>query len=576
MNNGWKMVSFVSKIGFMIFIAILSGCSTKDISHLKPLKTTIIHINDHHSHINSEKIALNIDNEAVEAEIGGFARVVSRINELQKRKINPITLHAGDALQGTMYYTVFKGEVDAKLMNLISWDAFELGNHEFDDGDDELNRFLKDLNTTVLASNVVVNQNSSLHNRIKPYKIIIRDNQKIAIIGIDVAYKTKYSSRPSKNVEFWDEIQSVNKYIKELKTQGINKFIVLSHFGLENDIKLAFQIEGVDVIIGGDSHSLMGDYDMIGLKSATKDYPIITKSKDNKKVCIAQSWEYSYAVGALNVKFDEFGDIKECSGYVDLLFDFNTKNKKLLDTVRLYPQLKIVKEDEKALEIIRSYKSQLDKKQKEIVGFNKKYIGHNRIPFDKIDGVSSLEYGSEIAPLIAKAFYLKSNNASFAIQNAGGVRSGLTSGNITIEDVYKLLPFSNTLIEFKMSGKEVKELLEDAFSSTFDKSSTGAFAYGYAIRYDVDSKQSKGNRVSNIEVLNKTTDKFEPIELNKQYIVITNSYIADGKDGYEKFVTIKDKINTYYDYAMSFVDFIKTQPNITPVCKIYHPIKSFK
>jgi 5'-nucleotidase len=127
-----------------------------------------------------------------------------------------------------------------------------------------------------------------------------------------------------------------------------------------------------------------------------------------------------------------------------------------------------------------------------------------------------------------------------------------------------------------MSGKEVKELLEDAFSSTFDKSSTGAFAYGYAIRYDVDSKQSNGNRVSNIEVLNKTTDKFEPIDFDKKYIVITNSYIADGKDGYEKFVTIKDKINTYYDYAMSFVDFIKTQPNITPVCKIYHPIKSFK
>jgi 5'-nucleotidase len=156
------------------------------------------------------------------------------------------------------------------------------------------------------------------------------------------------------------------------------------------------------------------------------------------------------------------------------------------------------------------------------------------------------------------------------------VRSGLNSGNITIEDVYKLLPFSNTLIEFKMSGKEVKELLEDAFSSAFDKSSSGAFAYGYGIRYDVDSKQPKGNRVSNIEVLNKTTDKFEPMDFDKQYIVVTNSYIADGKDGYEKFAAIKEKTDTYYDYAMSFVDLIKTQPNIAPVEKTYHPIKSYK
>lgn len=570
------MVKFVSKISLVVFIAIFSGCSTKDISQSKPFKTTIIHINDHHSHVDSEKIALTIDNEAIEADIGGFARVVTRINQLQKTKTNPITLHAGDALQGTMYYTVFKGEVDAKLMNLVKWDAFELGNHEFDDGDEELNKFLKELNTTILASNVIANKNSPLYDRTKPYKIIEREDQKIAIIGVDVAFKTKYSSRPSKNIEFLDEIESVNKYVKELKSQGINKVILLSHFGLENDLKLASQIEGVDIIIGGDSHSLMGDYDMIGLKSSTKDYPIITRSKDGKRVCIVQAWEYSHAVGALNVKFDEFGDVKECSGYASLLFDLNTKNKKLLNAVRLYPQLDIVKEDEKALEIIKSYKSQLDKKQKEIVGYNKKYIGHNRIPFDKSDGVSSLEYGSEIAPLIAKAFYLKSKTASFAIQNAGGVRSGLNSGNITIEDVYKLLPFSNTLIEFKMSGKDIKELLEDAFSSTFDKSSSGAFAYGYGIRYDVDSKQSKGNRVSNIEVLNKTTNKFESIDFDKQYIVVTNSYIADGKDGYEKFATIKDKIDTYYDYAMSFVDLVKTQPNIAPVEKVYHPIKSFK
>ncbi len=566
----------ISKISLVVLVAIFSGCSTKDLPHSKPFKTTIIHINDHHSHIDDEKMSLKIDGETVDVDIGGFARVVSKIKELQSSSVNPITLHAGDALQGTMYYTVFKGEVDAKLMNLIAWDAFELGNHEFDDGDEELHKFLKSLNTSILASNIKANQKSPLYNDLKPYKIITKDNQKIAIIGIDVAYKTKYSSRPSENVEFFDEIQSVNKHIKELKAEGINKFIVLSHFGFENDLKLASQIEGVDVIIGGDSHTLMGDFNMVGLKSTAKNYPTIVKSKDNKKVCIAQAWQYSYLVGSLDVEFDKYGDVTKCSGEPILLVDSSTQNKNLLNTVKSNPQLELVDEDKKALEIIEGYKSKLDKKQKEIVGLNKKYIGHNRIPCDKSDGISSLDYGSEIAPLLAKAFYLKSNNASFAIQNAGGVRSGLKSGNITIEDVYKLLPFSNTLIEFKMSGKDVKELLEDAFSSTFDKSSSGAFVYGYGIRYDVDSKQSKGNRVSNIEVLDKTTDKFEPIDFDKKYIVVTNSYIADGKDGYEKFATIKDKIDTYYDYAMSFVDLVKTQPNIAPVEKVYHPIKSFK
>ncbi|MBN2768460.1 MAG: NAD nucleotidase [Campylobacterales bacterium] len=569
-------MKMINKMSLILCVAIFTGCATKDLPASKPFKTTIIHINDHHSHIDGEKMSLKINNKAVDVYIGGFARVISKIKELQSNSVNPVTLHAGDALQGTMYYTIFKGELDAKLMNLITWDAFELGNHEFDDGDEELHKFLKSLDTSILASNIKANQKSPLYNDLKPYKIITKDNQKIAIIGIDVAYKTKYSSRPSKNVEFFDEIQSVNKHIQELKAEGINKFIVLSHFGFENDIKLASQIEGVDVIIGGDSHTLMGDFDMVGLKSTTNDYPKIVKSKDNKKVCIAQAWQYSYLVGSLDVEFDKYGDVTKCSGEPILLVDSNTQNRNLLDTVKSNSQLQLVDEDKKALEIIKGYKSKLDKKQKEIVGFNKEYIGHNRIPLDKSDGVCSLKYGSEIAPLIAKSFYMKSKKASFAIQNAGGVRSGLKSGNITIEDVYKLLPFSNTLIEFNMSGKEVKELLEDAFSSTFDKSSSGAFVYGYGIRYDVDSKQSKGNRVSNIEVLNKTIDKFEPMDFDKKYIVVTNSYIADGKDGYEKFAAIKDKTDTYYDYAMSFVDLIKSRPNIVPVKQAYRPIKSFK
>nr|MCH9740843.1 5'-nucleotidase C-terminal domain-containing protein [Campylobacterota bacterium] len=489
---------FSSKSSLLtLSLLLFLGCSQKTAEISKALEVNIIHINDHHSHLEEEEKSLTIKGQKVYANIGGFPRVVSKIKELQAKKKNPITLHAGDALQGTMYYTVFKSRADADMMNLIDWDAFELGNHEFDDGDEELDRFLARLETkNIVASNVEASRDSLLHGDWKPYRIIERSGEKIAILGIDVAGKTKASSRPSEKVAFFDELETVKKYVKELEEQGINKIILLSHFGYENDKALAMQIDGIDVIIDGDSHTLMGDFSMVGLKSIDQEYPKVIHSKSKHPICMAQAWNYSYVVGSLSVQFDANGHVKKCHGTPILLMgeSFKEKNdageKVEVDTeqkaevmmlIDNHPQLQIVSKNSEAVEKLAYYKKQIESKKTEVIGESIAYIGHNRLPMDKHDGKKALALGSEISPLVAKSFYLQSKRADFCIQNAGGVRSGLKAGKLTVQDIYRLLPFSNTLVELKLTGVEVKEMLENVLSSIYDTkvSGGGAFPYGY-------------------------------------------------------------------------------------------------
>ena len=113
----------------------------------QPLDLTILHINDHHSHLDAESTALTLKDAAgagksVTVELGGFARVTAAIEALAAGKPNVLKLHAGDALTGDLYFTQSEGQADAALMNTVCFDAFTLGNHEFDGADAGLVKFV--------------------------------------------------------------------------------------------------------------------------------------------------------------------------------------------------------------------------------------------------------------------------------------------------------------------------------------------------------------------------------------------------------------------------------------------------
>lgn len=575
---------------------LLTGCGGDSNSTPETpsgMSLSILHINDHHSNLDETKTKLTLNGEEIEMVTGGFPRVVSAMKALEQTttSANVLKLHAGDAITGTLFYTLFNGKADADLMNEVCFDAFALGNHEFDSGDEGLKTFLDYLNagncatpTTVLAANIKPKVGTPLapnnvDDYIQPYLIKSYGSEKVGIIGINIKSKTQLSSSPADTTVFSDELTTAQATIDILKGMNINKIVLLTHYQYDNDKTLASQLEGVDVIIGGDSHTLLGDFSAYGLNSAG-DYPTQVTDKNGKKVCVAQAWQYSQVVGELSVNFDGNGDVTSCSGTPHLLVDapFKKNNVALTDeeTLSIKAQLsnetnlRLTSTDVQARAVLANFKGQVDELKNTVIGTSTDVLCLERIPGEGRSTLcnvqDTLPHGGDIQTLVAHAFRSMSKTSDIAIQNAGGVRIDVPEGELTIGTAYTLLPFSNTLLELEMTGAEVISVLEDAvdFAITPD-GSTGAYPYAAGLRWDVNLSQAKGSRLSNIEFKGPSDGEWVALNSSQTYTVVTNNYIAGGKDGYTTFGLIDDskKVDTFLDYAQSFVDYVESQPNTT-------------
>ena len=261
----------------------------------KPVRVTLAHINDQHSQLDAfANTELTLGGVPTQIEMGGFARVTAAFRAYDGRK-DVIKLHAGDATTGTLYYTLFKGKADAQMMNTVCFDAFVPGNHEFDDGDAQLRSLIDALHsgnckTPVVAANIQPAAGTPLAGVLQPYTIKEIDGVKIAIIGLDTKAKVVESSRPLPSTVLEDEAVAAQRTIDALKAQGIRHIVLLTHIGYAQDKALAARLTDVDAIIGGDSHSLLGDFAALGL-SSSGPYPTRVSNKDGDPVCIGQAWE---------------------------------------------------------------------------------------------------------------------------------------------------------------------------------------------------------------------------------------------------------------------------------------------
>jgi len=552
---------------------------------------TILHINDHHSHLQADgRMDLNLAGERTRVRSGGFPALVAKFKELEAQSESVLKLHAGDAITGDLYYTLFKGKADAALMNEICFDAFALGNHEFDDGDAGLAAFLDELKagscaTAVLAANVKPEvgvsalAKTSATDYFTPHHIFTRDGMKIGVIGIDIANKTKQSSSPDETTMFADELSTAQAEIDALTKQGVEHIILLTHYQYQNDLALAKALRGVDVIIGGDSHTLLGDFAALG-KNAGGPYPTVVKGAAGQTVCVAQAWQYAQIAGELQVSFDDSGAVTACSGtpHMMLADSFRRKNAdgKRVElegdaraavhaAVKAHPNLSIVSEDADAAAVLAGFSGQVDALKAEKIGTIVSPLCLERIPGQgkskMCEAADTAKNGSDISNLVAHAFRDMSRTGDIAIQNGGGVRTDVKAGDFSIGDAYTLLPFANTLVEMTMTGAELHQVLEDALDYALTPDgSTGAYPYAAGLRWSIDAAQPKGKRFSNIQFKGPQDSSWSALDKGRQYKVITNNYIAGGRDGYLTFKTVAADgrmIDTYLDYAQSFVDYVR-------------------
>ena len=552
----------------------------------KTLELNLIHINDHHSHLEEEKMDLVLNGKKVTVNVGGMPRMIQRITDLKKSSKNNLVLHAGDALSGTLYYTLFKGKADAALMNVGHFDLFTLGNHEFDDGNTVLKNFLDELKIPVVSANVIPDKGSILEGKWTPYVIKKIDGQDVAIVGLDVVGKTIESSSPGKDIKFHDEVETAKKMVAELQAKGINKIIFLSHAGYEKNLEIAEKVSGIDVIITGDTHYLLGEsYKEYGLKPVA-EYPKKIMSPAGEPVYVAEAWCYSHMVGNMKIKFNDKGVVTELKAEPTIVIGdnlFEVKNDKgeksqlqgkekedIIKYVNSRKDIKFVKEDPAAQKVLARYKAEKNELGKKEIGNITQEIpggSANRIPNDKNpEGSLATTLVSETVLHTLKN--MGTGNIDMVILNSGGVRISLTPGKISYDDAYTLLPFtSNTIYILKMNGAEIKQVLEDSLNFALDGGSSGAFPYGAGIRVEATREGTLGTRVKKIEVLDAKTNKWVPIDAKKTYTVGTNSYIAAGKDGYTTFGKItstpgREGTNTHLGVETSFINYVKEKKTV--------------
>lgn len=551
-----------------------------------PLNLSIVHMNDTHSHFEPETVKFTINGKPTSVKIGGFPEVIHELNEYRKslpKNRQPLVLHAGDALNGTLYYTLFKGVSDAKMINAAKFDYLTLGNHEFDSGDKGLKIFLDNLKVPVLSSNVIPNKKSILYGYWKPYAIKKIRGEKVGIIGLEFAEKTRESSSPGKDIKIIDEVQAVQKYINILKKKGVNKIILLSHAGVKGNTRVAKNTKGLDVIISGDSHFLFGNDEMRKFKlPVISEYPTKVMSLSNEPVYIVEGWEYTKLLGRLDIKFSKSGIVKSIKGnpvivyHEDSSFERKDENGKkytpkgkereeILETLKNTKTFKLAKPDKKAKKIFDKYyklKKQLgDQVIGELTGDVMPGGSEHRIPHkNNPKGSIATRFVAETMLTQMRSFG-ENSKVDFAIQNSGGVRQNINTGKWTYNDAYNLLPFGNTLYLLNMKGSQVKNVIEEALDYGLGGGSTGSFPYGAGLRYEANQyKDKKGKRIVKIEVENAKTGKFEDLQDDKDYTVVTNGYIAKGKDGYKTFGNIQGK-DTFIPDAQSFIKFLQMHKN---------------
>jgi 5'-nucleotidase len=577
---------------------LLAGCNDSDstpITETKPdYRLAILHINDHHSNLDEASTNLRLRTDAtdtrsnVAVKLGGFPRVAAAIDALAAEHANVLKLHAGDAVTGTLYYTLSAGKADAELMNQVCFDAMAVGNHEFDDGDAGLKTFIDHLwaspscRTPVLSANLAPRAGSPLGTHsVTPSAVFERGGERIAVVGLTVAGKTQNASRPDAGTRLLDEVDSAQREIDRLRTAGIDKIVLLSHLGYAQDKTIAAALSGVDVIVGGDSHTLLGDDSLAryGLSPAGA-YPTETRNKDQERVCVVQAWQYSAVVGELEVLFDGDGKVKACDGQPHVLIGstLGTLEGDALAAARAdlaaEPALRITEPAPASAAVLAGYAQQVKEFGATPVAAAQQNLCLRRVPGTTRDASRSrlpgcnedahvIAHGGDVQQLVADAFLHQGQRyggADLSIQNGGGVRVDLAVGTVTVGDVYTVLPFKNTLVTLTMTGAEIRAALEDAMQSVV-AGNTGSYPYAGALRWQVDLGQARGARLSALEHRN-AAGQWVALDPAATYRVITNDFVAAGQDGYTTLGTLgaDRRSETFLAYADAFLQYAKDNP----------------
>ncbi|MFA9560151.1 bifunctional UDP-sugar hydrolase/5'-nucleotidase [Evansella sp. AB-rgal1] len=456
-------------------------------------KIAIVHTNDLHG-----RVLYNPEIREM-----GFGKIAQIVENTRDSYENTFVFDMGDTFHGTNYVNFNRGMTAIAAMNAIGYDAMVPGNHDFNYGQDRLLEISDALEFPIVSANVLKEEGEYL----PPYEILERNGKSFALIGM-VATDTPEKTHPDgvRGLSFEDEVEYTQMYVDQLKDE-VDHIIVLSHSGFYTDERIAEQVDGVDLILGGHSHTTIETPRKIG------------------GTYVTQAYEHGKAVGFTTMLF-----------YNDELIGINGHLKRDSDQLQEQPDI---------AGLLETYKAEVEEALEEVIGTVDVYLDGAR----EHVRIQETNLGNMVSD--AQRDYL---DTDIAFTNGGNIRASLNPGEVKVADIYTVLPFDNTLVKLELTGDQILRSLEH--SVRLYPSQNGGFLHVSGMTFSFQPANPAGERVVEVIVGG------EPLELERTYTVATNDFLAAGGDGYTMFGEGRLVANTGELLSTVMINYIADQKPI--------------
>lgn len=475
---------------------------------------TIIHTNDVHGRIEESKGVI------------GDAKLATLIKE-ERAKGETIVLDAGDAFQGMPISNSTKGEDMAAIMNKIGFDAMAVGNHEFDFGLDQVRKYKKLLTFPLLSANTYVNDARLFQESTVIDKDTTRLGDEVVVIGVTTP-ETATKTHPNNivGVRFADPVSEVNRVIAEVEARALTEgknyptYVILAHLGIDPTTPVAWQ---------GST-----------LAKALSQNPQLA----GKRVVVLDGHSHTVQTTTYgtNVTYNQTGSYLNNVGKITLTAD------KVLAEIIPADQAQKLEADPTIAAMVAKIKAKYDAENAQVV------IANNPVELNG-DRSNVRVRETNLGNVVADALWQYgqtgfSHPTDIAVTNGGGLRASIAKDKpVTKGDIIAVLPFGNIISQIQVTGQAIQDMFTKALGSItqVDQATgqpildangrplleaNGGFLHISGARVYYDTMLPPEKRILAITIWDKSSETYQPLDLNRTYYLATNDFVAAGGDGY--------------------------------------------
>lgn len=485
------------------------------------VRIVVYHTNDIHGWIMPQKVKSEIGNSKSEMKlVGGFAVLANYLKEKPK---GYLLIDSGDFFQGTPEGDLTKGDSVIECMNALGYTAAALGNHEYDLGEENIKRLSRFAKFPFLSANALTAKTKERVSYAKPYLIKEIDGAKVAVIGLNSSnMKNLVLPKNIAGLEFQREADALARAVEEVKREGAQVILVAAHVGIETpasppDIEgekfLARTVGGIHLILGGHTH--------FGLQEPFQD-------EKNKTLIVHNQSGLTTVTRTMLRVWKKSGKI----------FCYNYK---------LIPlDVEKIGEDPEVKKIVEHYQKKVGERLDVVIGESKMALVRKNPALPEEAPVTETLLGNWQTDVMRK--FAKTE---LAFHNIGGIRADLPEGKLTLRHMYLLSPFGNTVVTMELTGAQIKEILEHSISGRQGVLQVSGLTMVF------DKSKPEGERVVKVTLSGK------PLEMKKYYKVATNSFVANGGDGYATFKFGRRKRDTFVTMLEIETEYVKKNSPIS-------------